>query len=85
MKHLSIPRLKLQAAVMEVKLKKQIIMEHKKEALENISHRKQQVIKAYRVAKLLHTTDVSLWKRMGGINNTPDIGTRGVVYKRPIV
>ena len=85
MKHLSIPRLKLQAAVTAVKLKRQIIMEHKKEALVHISYRKQQVIKAYRVAEILHTTDVSLWKRMGGINNTPDIGTRGVAYKRPIV
>ena len=43
------------------------------------SRRKQQVFKANRGAEILYTTDVSLWKHIGGINNPADIGTRGVV------
>ena len=45
MRQFSKPRLELQATLMAVRLKRQIIMEHKKEALVHISHRKQQVIK----------------------------------------
>ena len=88
MRRLSIPELELKAAVKAVRLEKKIIKEHKKDALLQfcsesttvyISNRKQQVIRAYQVPEILFTTDVSLWKRMSGINNPSEIGTRGVV------
>ena len=92
MRHLSIPRLELQAAVMAVRLKEQIVKEHEKEinncsfwsdsttVLQWIhsSHRKQQVFVANRVAEILDTTDVSQWKHVSGINNPADIGTRAI-------
>ena len=90
MRHLSIPRLELQAAVMAVRLKRQIVKEHEMKinscsfwsdsitVLQWIhsSHRKQQVFVANRVAEILDTTDVSQWKHVSGINNPADIGTR---------
>ena len=89
MRHLSIPRLELQAAVMAVRLKEQIVKEHEMKinscsfwsdsttVLQWIhsSHRKQQVFVANRVAEILDTTDVS---RVSGINNPADIGTRAI-------
>ena len=92
MSHLSIPRLELQAAVMAVRLKEQIVKEHEMKinscsfwsdsttALQWIhsSHRKQQVFVANRVAETLDTTDVSQWKQVSGINNPADIGTRAI-------
>ena len=92
MRHLSIPRLELQAAVMAVRLKEQIVKEHEMEinsgsfwsdsttVLQWIhsSHRKQQVFVADRVAEILDTTDVSQWKRVSGINNPADIGIRAI-------
>ena len=75
MRHLSIPRLELQAAVMAVRLKEQIVKEHESKihncnfwtdsttVLQWIhsSHRKQQVFVANRVAEILNTTNVSQW------------------------
>ena len=92
MRHLSIPRLELQAAVMAVRLKEQIVKEHEMRinscsfwsdsttVLQWIhsSHRKQQVFVANRVAEILDTTDVSQWKHVSGINNPADIGTRAI-------
>ena len=92
MRHLSIPRLVLQAAVMAVRLKERIVKEHELKinscsfwldsttVLQWIhsSHRKQQVFVANRVAEILDTTDVSQWKHVSGINNPADIGTRAV-------
>ena len=92
MRHLSIPQLELQAAVMAVRLKEQIVKEHEMKinscsfwsdsttVLQWIhsSHRKQQVFLANRVAEILDTTDVSQWKQVGGINNPADIGTRAI-------
>ena len=92
MRHLSIPRLELQAAVMAVRLKEQIVKEHEMNintcsfwsdsttVLQWIhsSHRKQQVFVANRVAEILDTTDVSQWKHVSGINNPADIGTRAI-------
>ena len=73
MRRLSIPRLELQAAVMAVRLKEQIVKEHEMKinscsfwsdstaVLQWIhsSHRKQQVFVANRVAEILDTADVS--------------------------
>ena len=76
MGHLSIPRLELQAAVMAVRLKEQIVKEHEMKiqcctfwsdsttVLQCIHspHRKQQMFVANRVAEILDTTDVSQWR-----------------------
>ena len=92
MRRLSVPRLELQAAVMAVRLKEQIVKEHEMKinscsfwsdsttVLQWIhsSHRKQQVFVANRVAEILDTTDVSQWKHVSGINNPADIGTRAI-------
>ena len=92
MRHLSIPQLELQAAVMAAKLKEQVVKEHEMKinscsfwsdlttVLQWIhsSHRKQQVFLANRVPEILDTTDVSQWKHVSGINNPADIGTRAI-------
>ena len=92
MRHLSIPRLELQSAVMAVSLKEQIVKEHEMQISScsfwsdsttvlqwmYSSHRKQQVFVANRVAEILDTTDVSMWKHVSGINNPADIGTRAI-------
>ena len=92
MRHLSIPRLELQAAVMAVRLKEQIVKEHESKIQScnfwtdsttvlqwiHSSHRKQQVFVANRVAEILDTTNVSQWNHVSGINNPADIGTRAI-------
>ena len=92
MRHLSILRLELQAAVMAVRLKEQIVKENEKKINScsfwsdsttllqwiHSSHRKQQVFLANRVAEILDTTDVSQWKHVSGINNPADIGTSAI-------
>ena len=90
MKHLSIPRLELQAAVMAVVLTEQIVKEHEMNinavfghttsVLQWIhsSYRKQQVFEANRVAAVLDSTDISQWKHVSGINKPADIGTRAI-------
>ena len=91
-RHLSIPRLELQAAVMAVRLKEQIVKEHGMKISSccfwsdsttllqwiHSSHRKQQVFVANRVVEILDTTDVSQWKHVSGINNPAEIGTRAI-------
>ena len=92
MRHLSIPGLELQAAVMAVRLKEQIVKEHESKIQScnfwtdsttvlqwiHSSHRKQQVFVANRVAEILDTTNVSQWNHVSGINNPADIGTRAI-------
>ena len=92
MRHLSIPRLELQATVMAVRLEEQIVKEQESKiqscnfwtdstiVLQWIqsSHRKQQVFVANRVAEILDTTNVSQWNHVSGINNPADIGTRAI-------
>ena len=92
MRYLSIPRLELQAAVMVVRLKEQIVKEHEIKiqccsfwsdsttVLQWIhsSHPKQQVFVANRVAEILDTNIVSQWRDVSGINNPADIGTRAI-------
>ena len=91
-RHLLIPRMEMQAAVMAVRLKKQIVKEHEMKIHSysfwsdstivlhclHSSHRKQQVFVANRLAEILDTTDVSEWKHVSGINNLADIGTRAI-------
>ena len=92
MTHLSVPQLELQAAVMAVRLKEQIVKEHEMKINNcsfwldsttefqriHSSHRKQQLFVANRVAEILGTTDVSQWKHDSSINNPADIGTRAI-------
>ena len=92
MRHLSTPRLELQAAVMAVRLKEQIVKEHESKIQScnfwsdtttvlqwiHSSHRKQQVFVANRGAEILDTTNVSQWNHVSGINNPADIGTRAI-------
>ena len=92
MRHLSIPRLELQAAVVVVRLKEQIVNENEMKinscsfrsdsttVLQWIhsSHRKQQVLVANRVAEILDRANVLQWKHMSGINSPADIGTRAI-------
>ena len=92
MRHLSIPRLELQAAVLAVRLKEEIVKEHESKihscnfwtdsttVLQWIhsSHRKQQVFVANRVAEILDKTKVSQWNHVSGINNPADIETRAI-------
>ena len=92
MRHLSIPRLELQAASVAVRLKEQIVKEHETKIHNcnfwsdsttvlqwiHISHRKQQVFVANRVAEILDTTNVSQWNHLSGINNPADIGARAI-------
>ena len=82
----------LQAAVMAVRLKEQVVKEHEMKINScsfwsdpstvlkwiHCSHRKQKVFVANRVAEILDTTDVSQWKHVSGINNPADIGTRAI-------
>ena len=91
-RHLFIPRLALQAAVMAVRLKEHIVKEHetKIHSCNLRSHsttvlqwihsslRKKQVFVANRVAEILETTNVSQWNHVSGINNPADIGTRAI-------
>ena len=70
MRHFSIPRMELQAAVMAVRLKEQIVKEHEMKINScsfwsdsttvllwiHSSHRKQQVFVANQVAEILDTT-----------------------------
>ena len=90
MRHLSIPRLELQAAVMAVRLKEQIMKEHETKIHRcnfwsdsttvpqwiHSSRRKQQVFVENRVAEILNTTNISQCNHVSGINNPADIGTR---------
>ena len=92
MRHLSIPRLEQQAAVMVARLKDQTVKAHEMKINNrsfwsesttvlpriHISHRKQQVFVANRVAEILDTTDVSQWKHVSGINKPAEIGTRAI-------
>ena len=92
MRHLSISSLELQAAVLAVRLKEQIVKEHQTKihscnfstdsttVLQWIhsSHCKQQVFVANRVAEILDTTNISQWKHVSGINNPAAIRTRAI-------
>ena len=95
MRHLSIPRLELQAAVMALRLKEQIVKEPEMKVnsyslwsdsttvlqWKHSSRRKQQVFVENRVAEVLDTTDVSQWKHVSCINNPTDSCTRAIIIE----
>ena len=72
---------------MALRLKEQIIKEHKKDALFYFGQNQRQhttpiaikkVVKVNWEAEILYATDVSLCKHISGINKPADIGTRGI-------
>ena len=95
MRHLSRPPLELQAAVMAVRLKEQIVKEHEMRINScsfwsdsttvlkwiHSSRRKQRVFVGNRIAEILDTTVDSQWKHVSGIKNPLDIGTRAISFE----
>ncbi|XP_075263603.1 uncharacterized protein LOC142355282 [Convolutriloba macropyga] len=91
-RHTTIPKLELQAAVYGVRLRRQILREHdvkidKIDHWTNLStfsqwlqsaHKKQQVFVANRAAEIPENSSMDQWRHVKGIENTADIGTRGM-------
>ena len=81
-----------QAAVIAVRLKEQIVKVHESKIqssnfwtdsttllqCKHISHRKQKVFVANRVAEILDTFNISHWSHVSGINNPANIGSRAI-------
>ena len=91
-KHMTIPKLELQAAVYGVRLRKQILSEHDVR-IDKIyhwtdsstvllwlqaAHKKQQVFVANRAAEILENSSTDQWRHVKGVENPADIGTRGI-------
>ena len=91
-RHTTIPKLELQAAVYGVRLKRQILREHDVKIdkvyhwtdLSTVlhwlqsAHKKQQVFVANRAAEILESSSMDKWRHVKGIENPVDIGTRGM-------
>ena len=91
-RHTTIPKLELQAAVYGVRLKRQILREHdvkidkvyhwtdSSTVLQWLqsAHKKQQVFVANRAAEILESSSMDQWRHVKGIENPADIGTRGM-------
>ena len=90
-RHTTIPKLEIQAAVYGVRLRRQISKEHVR--IDKINHwtdsstvlhwlqsahKKQQVYVANRAAEILENTSMDQWRHVKGIKNPADIGTRGM-------
>ena len=90
--HMTIPKLELQAAVYEVRFRKQILSEHDVK-IDKIyhwtdssavlqwlqaAHKKQQVFVANRAAEILENSSMDQWRHVKGVENSADIGTRGM-------
>ena len=91
-RHMTIPKLELQAAVYGIRLRKQILNEHDVK-IDNIfhwtdlstvllwlqaAHKKQQVFVANRAAEILENSSMDQWRQVKGVKNPADIGTRGM-------
>ena len=91
-RHMSIPKLELQAAVYGVRLRKQILKEHDVR-IDKIYHwtdsstvlqllqaarKKQQVFVANRAAEIPENSSMNQWRHVKGVENPADIGTRGM-------
>ena len=91
-RHMTIPKLELQAAVYGILLRKQILNEHdvKIEKLYHwtnsstvlqwlqAAHKKQQVFVANRAAEILENSSMDHSRLVKGVENPADIGTRGM-------
>ena len=94
-RHLTIPKLELQAAVYGVRLRKQILNEHdvridkiyhwtdSSTVLQwlQAAHKKQQEFVANRAAEILENSSMDQWRHVKGVENPADIGTRGMSIK----
>ena len=91
-RHMTIPKLELQAAVYGVLLRMQILSEHDV-SIDKIyhwtdsstvlqwlqaAHKKQHVFVANRAAKILENSSMDQWRHVKGVENPADIGTRGM-------
>ena len=90
-RHMTIPKLELQAAVYGTRLRKQILNEHVKTykifhwtdsstVLQwlQAAHKKQQVFFANRAVEILENSSMDQWRHVKGVKNPADIGTRGM-------
>ena len=91
-RHMTIPKLELQAAVYGGRLRKQILNEldvridkiyhwnDSSTVLEwlQAAHKKQQVFVANRAAEILENSSIDQWRHVKGVENPADIGTRGM-------
>ena len=91
-RHKTLPKLELKAAVYGVCLRKQILGEHDVR-IDKIchwtdlctvlqwlqpAHKKQQVFVVNRAAEILENSSMDQWRNVKGIGNTADLGTRGM-------
>ena len=91
-RHMTVPKLELQALVYGVRLRKQILNEHDAK-IDKIyhwtdslivlqwlqaAHKKQQVFVANRAAEILENSSMDQWRHVKGVENPADIGTRGM-------
>ena len=91
-RHMTIPKLELQASVYGVCLRKQILSEHdvridkiyhwtdSSTVLQwlQAAHKKQQVSVANRAAEILENSSMDQWRHVKGVENPADIGTQGL-------
>ena len=91
-RHTTIPKLELQAAVYGVGLRRQILREHdakidkiyhwtdKSTVLQwlQAAHKIQQVFVENRAAEILENSSMDQWRHVKGVENPADIGTRGM-------
>ena len=96
-RHMTIPKLELQAAVYGVRLRKQMLNEHDVK-IDKIYHwtgsstvlqwlqaaqKKQQVFFANRAAEILENSSMDQWRHLKGVEIPADIGTRGMSNEDP--
>ena len=91
-RHMTVPKLELQAAVFGFPLRKQILNEHdvridkichwtnSSTVLQwlQTAHKKQQVFAANRAAEILENSSMGQWRHVKRVENPADIGTRGM-------
>ena len=91
-RHLTTPKLELQAAVYGVRLREQILNKHdvridkifhwtnSSTVLQwlQAAHKKQQVFVANRAAEILENSSMDQWRHVKDVENPADIGTRGM-------
>ena len=96
-RHNTIPKKELQAAVYGIRLRKQILNEHdvkidkiyhwinSSTVLQWLKavHKKQQVFVENRAAEILECSSMDQWRHVKGVENPADIGTPGMFIEGP--
>ena len=91
-RHMTIPKLELQAAVYGARLRKQLLSKQyvridkiyhwtdSSTVLQwlQVAHKKQQVFVAHRAAEILENLSMDQWRHVKGVKIPADIGTRGM-------